>query len=206
MTPDQQLNAWLLFAPLTAIFVAEMTLLFARPAWLAAVAYLPLGRPRSVLLGPTARAALSQGATYRDAAAGALSLEAVASPVPIAVADLTVRFDPDGRRATFRLPLRRMFAFSGAVAVHLDVDRDAIALRAAMLPTFAPTGAAFFLPLIVMALGDGENPEGATVVAPALLAIFLAVELVGALRSRREFAWHADAVMDALEQRIGALD
>ena len=59
MTAEQTFNAWLLLAPLTVVFIGELALLFARPGWLARLAYLPLGRPRRAMLSPATRAALS---------------------------------------------------------------------------------------------------------------------------------------------------
>lgn len=205
MTREQTINAWLLFGPLTLVLVAELALLFARPAWLAWLGYLPIGRPRRVLLTPAARSVLSSAATYRDAAAGGLSLDRLAAEPTLPVGRLVVTLDPGGRRATFRLPLGAMFALSGAVAVRLDVDRDAVTLRAAVLPTLAATGAAFFLPLVAMALADTKNPDGARIVAPVLGVIFVAVQLVGAFRTRRDFRADVESVMDALEERIAAL-
>jgi len=116
-----------------------------------------------------------------------------------------VRFDSDGARATFRLPLGRLFALSDATAIALRVDRDVIAMRARMIPTLAATGAALFFPIIIMALSDARDPNGPRIVAPVVATLFVALQIVGALRSRRDFGPHAEAAMEAIEKRIAAL-
>lgn len=203
MTAQQQLNAVLFLVPLGLVFFGEVVLLVVRPGWLAVLAYVPVGSPRRVLLTPAARAALATGATYRDAAAGELSLAPLASPLEVDRCE--VGFDADGRRATFRLPFGRMFAISGACAVTLAVDRDAVTLRAKLVPTLAPTGFAFFLPIIGLALADASKAEAPRMVALVMVTILVGMQLVGALRTRADFRHRVDAVMTAIEQRIGAL-
>ncbi len=204
VTPRQELNALLFLGPLAFVFIGELALLLTRPAWLAMLAYLPTGRPRRLLLEPRVRAALSRSASYRDAAAAELDLTPLAATPVLDLTAVKVRFDPDGRRATFRLPLGRMFALSGACRVDVAVDRDAVTLRARLMPTLAPTGAAFFLPLLVVALLDG-SPEGATIVSPVMAGLFVLFQTVGALRCRADFRGTVDAVLDILEARITAL-
>lgn len=202
MTAHQDLNALLVFGPLSVTFVGELALVFARPDLLAHLAYLPIGRPRRLILEPRVRAALSRGGVYRDRPEG-LDLTPLAAAPELLVGETRVRLDADGRRATFRLRLGRMFALTGACRVALIPDRDGITLRASLLPTMAPTCLALFLPLLVMALLDGSAE--APVVIPVLLVIMLLCQGVGALRCRADFGSEVDEVLDALEARLAAL-
>ena len=204
MTPAQQLNAAALLIPLGIVFFSELSLLFIQPAWLARLAYVPLGTPRRALLTPAARAALAASATYREAASGTLSLARLAGGHPIEVGTMRVRFDRSGTRAAFRLPLGRMLALSGACRVDLVAHRDVVELRAKVLPALAPTGLAFFLPLIILAVADTSHPEG-RIAALVLGVVGALVQLVGALRTRMDFSSHADSVMSAIEARLAAL-
>jgi hypothetical protein len=203
VTAQQDLNALLVFGPMSVTFVGELALVFARPDLLAHLAYLPIGRSRRVLLEPAVRAALAPGGSYRDRSKGELDLTPLASTRELAVGAKRVQLDADGRRATFRLPLGRMFALSGACRVALIPDRDGVTLRASLMPTMAPTCLALFLPLLVMALLDG-SPE-TRIVVPVFLVVLLLFQGVGALRCRADFRGDVDEVLDALEARLTAL-
>lgn len=205
MTTEQTTNLLVLVACVVMPLVLETALWFFRPAVLARLAYVPLGRSRRIRLGPRARVALAGiegGGGYRDVALGAVDLARLPGPHRFEINGCAIALEPGGKRAVFRLPFTpSWFRFGGAGCIRLRADGGEIVASAAAYPWLAATSLGFFVPIIALAMIDGAWPVVAT-----MLVLFVMFNAVAALRFWQRWRGTARGIVVEIETHLAALD